>query len=169
MEKALGRRKYRISGSSGRGVTCESGRLDPRMDWWAADARWWRWMNDADDNLRLLREAGGNRPNLGALDSLLRRFCRFCEVYTDRSRYLCHTKHAGEGPQGSKTVKLVELCARWASARSRPARRRPRGRIERAWVQFGAFYLPELEPQRSTKYRSESLSGEQDLISGDSP
>jgi hypothetical protein len=92
-------------------------------------------LDDADGRILYGRffAQEGTASTFAALESVLRNFGRFCELYTDRGSHFCHTEQAGEGPaeeqNGQVTRALRTLGIRQILARSPQAR----GRSERAF------------------------------------
>lgn len=75
----------------------------------------------------------GTLSTMEALQHIVTRYGRFCELYTDRGSHFCRTSHADEGPdieqQGQVTRALKALGIRQILARSPEAR----GRSERCF------------------------------------
>jgi transposase len=92
-------------------------------------------LDDADGRLLYARfvEEEGTRSTLEALESVLTRHGRFCELYHDRGSHFCRTSKAGEGPDevqdGQVSRVLRALGIRQIFAHSPQAR----GRCERAF------------------------------------
>jgi hypothetical protein len=92
-------------------------------------------LDDADGRILFARffEQEGTRSTLVALQHVLLRWGRFCELYTDRGSHFCLTTKSEAGPdpvqQGQVTRALRTLGIRHILARSPEAR----GRSERAF------------------------------------
>jgi hypothetical protein len=92
-------------------------------------------MDDADGHILFAAfvPQEGTMPTLQALYAVLKRFGRFCELYTDRGAHFCTTTHAGMGPDELQNAQvgraLRALGIRHILARSPQAR----GRSERAF------------------------------------
>lgn len=92
-------------------------------------------LDDADGRILFARffAQEGTQSTLLAIRHVLRRFGRFCELYTDRGSHFCHTGKAGEGPdeeQSGQVARVLRaLGIRHILARSPEAR----GRSERAF------------------------------------
>ncbi len=92
-------------------------------------------LDDADGRILYGQffEQEGTASTFAALESVLRNFGRFCELYTDRGSHFCHTERAGAGPaeeqNGQVSQALRALGIRQILARSPQAR----GRSERAF------------------------------------
>ncbi len=92
-------------------------------------------MDDADGRIldaRFVPEEG-THSTLAALDHVLRRWGRFCELYTDRGSHFCRTSTAGAAPdeeQNGQVARVLKVLGiRHILARSPEAR----GRSERAF------------------------------------
>jgi hypothetical protein len=92
-------------------------------------------LDDADGRILFARffEQEGTRSTLTALNHVLLRWGRFCELYTDRGSHFCYTTKAEAGPDlvqpGQVARVLRTLGVRHILARSPEAR----GRSERAF------------------------------------
>jgi hypothetical protein len=92
-------------------------------------------LDDADGRILHARfvEQEGTVSTLAALQHVLVRWGRFCELYTDRGSHFCRTSKAGEAPdevqRGQVSRVLGQLGIRHILARSPEAR----GRSERAF------------------------------------
>jgi len=92
-------------------------------------------LDDADGKILYARfvPQEGTLSTFAALQHVLERYGRFCELYTDRGSHFCKTSEAGAGPdalqQGQVTRALRALGIRQILARSPEAR----GRSERAF------------------------------------
>ena len=92
-------------------------------------------LDDADGRILYARffPQEGTASTFAALDAVLRRYGRFCELYTDRGSHFCRTAAAGMGPDeeqnGQVAQALRALGIRQILARSPQAR----GRSERAF------------------------------------
>ncbi len=94
----------------------------------------------------------GTASTFAALEAVLRKFGRFCELYTDRGSHFCHTERVGEGPaeeqNGQVSQALRALGIRQILARSPQAR----GRSERAFGTIQGRLPQELRLNRITDY-----------------
>ena len=92
-------------------------------------------LDDADGRILYARfvEQEGSMSTFEALGAVLRRYGRFCELYTDRGSHFCRTAKAAQAPaeeqNGQVTQALRALGIRQILARSPQAR----GRSERAF------------------------------------
>jgi transposase InsO family protein len=92
-------------------------------------------LDDADGRILYAKffDQEGTLSTMAALEHVLRRHGRFCELYTDRGSHFCRTANAGEGPEevqnGQVTRALKTLGIKHIRARSPQAR----GRSERAF------------------------------------
>src|SRR5215469_11743030 len=73
----------------------------------------------------------GTASTFAALDGVLRRYGRFCELYTDRGSHFCRTEEAGQGPaeeqsgqvaQALRALGIKQILARSPQARGRSQR-----------------------------------------------
>lgn len=136
-EKAPARGKYRRKRER-RPMTGMLMHLDGSTHEWLRGQPKWDlmvMMDDADGRILYARfvPEEGTLPTLDALHHVLRRWGRFCELYTDRGSHFCRTSKAGKGPdllqQGQVSRVLKTLGIRHILARSPQAR----GRSERAF------------------------------------
>jgi transposase InsO family protein len=118
-------------------------------------------LDDADGRILYGRffAQEGTASTFAALESVPRRYGRFCELYTDRGSHFCRTEQVGEGPaeeqNGQVTQALRALGIRQILARSPQAR----GRSERAFGTLQGRLPQELRFNRITDYEaSQSLS-----------
>jgi transposase len=88
-------------------------------------------LDDADGRILFARfvEQEGNASTFQALHAVLRRFGRFCELYTDRGSHFCTTAKAGgaavtdgQVPRALKTLGIRQILARSPEARGRSER-----------------------------------------------
>lgn len=137
MAKAPGRGKHRRKRERRplRGMLLH---LDASTHTWLAGLPMWDLMvmlDDADGRILHARfvEQEGTVSTLAALQHVLVRWGRFCELYTDRGSHFCRTSKAGEAPdevqRGQVSRALEQLGIRHILARSPEAR----GRSERAF------------------------------------
>ncbi len=136
-EKSAGRGQYRRKRERRpmRGMMLH---MDASRHEWIAGLPMWDlnvMLDDADGRILDARFVPdeGTHSTLAALDQVLRRWGRFCELYTDRGSHFCRTSTAGAGPddeqQGQLARVLKVLGIRHILARSPEAR----GRSERAF------------------------------------
>ncbi len=123
-------------------------------------------LDDADGRMLYARffAQEGSASTFAALESVLRRFGRFCELYTDRASHFCHTGQAGQGPSdeqnGQVSQALRALGIRQILARSPQAR----GRSERAFGTIQGRLPQELRLNRITDYDAANRYLEQVFI-----
>jgi transposase len=135
VEKAPGRGKYRRKRER-RPMVGVLVHLDASRHLWIPGLPQWDLvvaLDDADGRILYARfvQEEGNASTFEALLAVLRRFGRFCELYTDRGSHFCTTAKAG-GPAtttGQVSRALKTLGIRQILARSPEAR----GRSERAF------------------------------------
>jgi transposase len=136
-EKGTGRGQYRRKRERRpmRGMMLH---LDASRHEWIAGLPMWDlnvMLDDADGRILYARfvPEEGTHSTLAALDHVLRRHGRFCELYTDRGSHFCRTSSASAGPddeqQGQVSRVLKVLGITHILARSPQAR----GRSERAF------------------------------------
>lgn len=137
VEKAPGRGKYRRRRERRpmRGMLVH---LDASTHRWIPGLPMWDLvvaLDDADGRILYARfvEEEGTLSTLLALEHVIVRFGRFCELYTDRGSHFCRTKKAGEAPDEENPTQvgrvLKVLGIRHIKARSPEAR----GRSERCF------------------------------------
>ena len=123
-------------------------------------------LDDADGRMLYARcfEQEGTASTFAALESVLRRFGRFCELYTDRGSHFCRTDQVGEGPAGEQNGQVSQalraLGIRQILARSPQAR----GRSERAFGTIQGRLPQELRLHRITNYEAANRYLEQVFI-----
>jgi hypothetical protein len=131
--------------------------LDASMHQWIPELPMWDLviaLDDADGRALYARfvEQEGTRSTFAALSSVLGRFGRFCELYTDRGSHFGRTSQAGEAPdeiqhgQVSRALKLLGI--RQIFARSPEAR----GRSERCFGTLQGRLPQELRVAGITDY-----------------
>lgn len=137
VEKAPGRGRYRRQRERRpmRGMLLH---LDASRHEWIPGLPMWDLnvvLDDADGRILYAHfvPEEGTFSTLAALDHLLRRWGRFCELYTDRGSHFCRTTTAGEAPdaeQNGQVARVLKVLGiRHILARSPQAR----GRSERAF------------------------------------
>jgi hypothetical protein len=156
VEKAPGRGKYHRKRER-RPMVGMLVHLDASMHEWIRGLPMWDLvvaLDDADGRIlhaRLVKQEGV-ASTLEALEAVLRRYGRFCELYTDRGSHFCRTAKAGEPPaeeqNGQVTRALHVLGIRHIRARSPQAR----GRSERAFGTIQGRLPQELRLNRITTY-----------------
>jgi hypothetical protein len=111
-------------------------------------------LDDADGRIlyaRLVKQEGV-ASTLEALEAVLRRYGRFCELYTDRGSHFCRTAKAGAAPaeeQNGQVVRALHVLGiRHIRARSPQAR----GRSERAFGTIQGRLPQELRLNGITSY-----------------
>jgi hypothetical protein len=112
-------------------------------------------LDDADGRLLYAKfvEQEGTLSTLAALEYVLVRYGRFCELYTDRGSHFCRTPTAGHGPSTEGNLQVTRalktLGIRQILARSPEAR----GRSERAFGTIQGRLPQELRANDITDYR----------------
>jgi transposase len=111
-------------------------------------------LDDADGRILYARffAQEGTASTFAALEGVLRRYGRFCELYTDRGSHFCRTEAAGAGPDqeqnGQVAQALRALGIRQILAHSPQAR----GRSERAFGTLQGRLPQELRLHHITDY-----------------
>src|SRR5208282_2412153 len=67
-------------------------------------------LDDADGRMLYARcfEQEGTASTLAALESVLRRYGRFCELYTDRGSHFCRTAQVGQPPAEEQNGQVAQ-------------------------------------------------------------
>ncbi len=123
-------------------------------------------LDDADGRMLYARffVQEGTVSTFAALESVVRRYGRFCELYTDRGSHFCTTQDAGAGPDdeqnGQVSQALRALGIGHILARSPQAR----GRSERAFGTIQGRLPQELRLNRITNYADANRYLEQHFI-----
>jgi hypothetical protein len=113
-------------------------------------------LDDADGRILFARffAQEGTESTFAALEHVLRRQGRFCELYTDRASHFCRTTNAQDGPderqEGQVSRALRVLGIRQILARSPEAR----GRSERAFGTLQGRLPQELKLAGITDYEA---------------
>ena len=125
-------------------------------------------LDDADGRILYARffAQEGSASTFAALESVVRRYGRFCELYTDRGSHFCTTRDAAAGPDaeqnGQVSQALGALGIRQILARSPQAR----GRSERAFGTIQGRLPQELRLNRITNYADANRYLEEHFIAG---
>ena len=97
-------------------------------------------LDDADGGMLYARffAQEGTASTFAALESVVRRYGRFCELYTDRGSHFCTTKEAGAGPdrESQWPSQPGPSCARHRSNPG-PLAASPRAQRARLWHHSG--------------------------------
>src|ERR1017187_2204857 len=123
-------------------------------------------LDDADGRILYGRFCAqeGTASTFAALESVLRRYGRFCELYTDRGSHFCRTAQVGQPPaeeqNGQVAQALRALGIRQILARSPQAR----GRSERAFGTIQGRLPQELRINRIANYDAANRYLEQVFI-----
>jgi hypothetical protein len=153
-EKAPGRGKYRRKRER-RPMVGMLVHLDASTHEWIEGLPKWDLvvaLDDADGRILFARfvEQEGVASTMEALDHVVSRYGRFCELYTDKGSHFCHVETAGEEPEQSGHVSraLRMLGIRHILANSPQAR----GRSERAFGTIQGRLPQELASERIGDY-----------------
>ena len=123
-------------------------------------------LDDADGRILYGRffPQEGTASTFAALEGVLRRWGRFCELYTDRGSHFCRTEQAQQGPAAEQNGQVAQalraLGIRQILARSPQAR----GRSERAFGTIQGRLPPELRVNQIADYAAANRYLEQVFI-----
>jgi transposase len=123
-------------------------------------------LDDADGRILYARffAQEGSASTFAAIEAVVRRYGRFCELYTDRGSHFCTTTEAAAGPDaeqnGHVSQALRALGIRHILARSPQAR----GRSERAFGTIQGRLPQELRVNKITNYADANRYLEQQFI-----
>ena len=143
--------------------------LDASTHEWIAGVPMWDLvvaLDDADGRILYAHffAQEGTASTFAALESVVRHYGRFCELYTDRGSHFCTTKDAAAGPDpeqnGQVSQALRALGIGQILARSPQAR----GRSERAFGTIQGRLPQELRLKRITNYADANRYLEQHFI-----
>jgi hypothetical protein len=137
VEKAAGRGKYHRKRER-RPMVGMLVHLDASMHEWIAGLPMWDLvvaLDDADGRILHARlvEQEGVASSLEALEAVLRRYGRFCELYTDRGSHFCRTAKAGEPPAEEQNGQVARVLHVLGITHIRARSPQARGRSERAF------------------------------------
>lgn len=92
-------------------------------------------LDDADGRILYARffEQEGTASTMAALEYVLVRYGRFCELYTDRGSHFCRTSTAGEGPDAEQNGQVSRALRILGINHIRARTPQARGRSERAF------------------------------------
>jgi hypothetical protein len=92
-------------------------------------------LDDADGRILYARfwEQESTLSTMAALEHVLTKHGRFCELYTDRGSHFCQTTHAGEGPDEIQNGQVPRALRTLGIKHIRALSPQARGRGERAW------------------------------------
>ena len=108
-------------------------------------------LNDHGVDARLVKQEGV-ASTLEALEAVLRRHGRFCELYTDRGSHFCRTAKAGEGPAEEQNGQVVRALGVLGITHIRARSPQARGRSERAFGTIQGRFPQELRLNGITSY-----------------
>jgi len=93
-------------------------------------------LDDADGRLLYVRffPQEGTASTFAALDGVLRRYGRFCELYTDRGSHFCRTAEAGMGPDSEQNGQVAQALRALGIGQILALSPQARGRSERAFL-----------------------------------
>jgi hypothetical protein len=156
VEKAPGRGRYHRKRER-RGMVGMLVHLDASTHEWIAGLPMWDLvvaLDDADGRILHARfvEQEGVASTFEALEAVLRRYGRFCELYTDRGSHFCRTAKAGGPPAEEQNGQLVRALKALGIAHIRARSPQARGRSERAFGTIQGRLPQELRLNRITSY-----------------
>src|SRR6201993_4925833 len=111
-------------------------------------------LDDADGRIlhaRLVQQEGVP-STLEALEAVLRRYGRFCELYTDRGSHFCRTAKAGEPPADEQNGQVARALHVLGITHIRARSPQARGRSERAFATIQGRLPQELRLNGITNY-----------------
>jgi hypothetical protein len=111
-------------------------------------------LDDADGRILYARffEQEGTLSTMAALEHVLTRYGRFCELYTDRGSHFCRTSHAGEGPDEEQNGQVTRVLKTLGIRHIRALSPQARGRSERAWRTLQDRLPKEMRSEGITTY-----------------
>ena len=114
---------------------------------------WWR-LDDADGRMLYARffAQEGTASTFAALEGVVRRYGRFCELYTDRGSHFCTTREAGAGPDAEQNGQVSQALRALGIGQILARSPQARGRSERAFGTLQGRLPQELRLNRITNY-----------------
>lgn len=94
----------------------------------------------------------GTASTFAALESVVRRYGRFCELYTDRGSHFCTTKDAGAGPDAEQNGQVSQALRALGIGQILARSPQARGRSERAFGTLQGRLPQELRLNRIANY-----------------
>lgn len=113
-------------------------------------------LDDADGRMLYARfwDQEGTLSTMAALEHVLTRYGRFCELYTDRGSHFCRTTHAGEGPDEVQNGQVARALKLLGIKHIRALSPQARGRSERAWRTLQDRLPKEMRSEGITSYEA---------------
>jgi transposase len=111
-------------------------------------------LDDADGRMLYARffVQEGTASTFAALESVVRCYGRFCELYTDRGSHFCTTQDAGAGPDDEQNGQVSQALRALGIAHILARSPQARGRSERAFGTIQGRLPQELRLNRITNY-----------------
>jgi transposase len=111
-------------------------------------------LDDADGRMLYARFCAqeGTASTFAALDAVVRRYGRFCELYTDRGSHFCTTRDAGAGPDDEQNGQVSQALRALGIGQILARSPQARGRSERAFGTIQGRLPQELRLNRITNY-----------------
>jgi hypothetical protein len=113
-------------------------------------------LDDADGRILYAKffEQEGTLSTMAALEHVLTRHGRFCELYTDRGSHFCRTGHAGEAPDEVQNGQVARALKTLGIKHIRAMSPQARGRSERAWRTLQDRLPKEMRSEGVTSYEA---------------
>jgi transposase len=111
-------------------------------------------LDDADGRMLYARFCAqeGTASTFAALEAVVRRYGRFCELYTDRGSHFCTTRDAGAGPDDEQNGQVSQALRALGIGQILARSPQARGRSERAFGTIQGRLPQELRLNRITNY-----------------
>jgi transposase len=111
-------------------------------------------LDDADGRILYARcfAQEGSASTFAALEAVVRRYGRFCELYTDRGSHFCTTRDAAAGPDAEQNGQVSQALRALGIAHILARSPQARGRSERAFGTIQGRLPQELRLNRITNY-----------------
>ena len=111
-------------------------------------------LDDADGRILYARffPQEGTASTFAALDGVVRRYGRFCELYTDRGSHFCRTAEAARGPDEEQNGQVAQALRALGIGQILARSPQARGRSERAFGTIQGRLPQELRLHQVTDY-----------------
>jgi len=123
-------------------------------------------LDDADGRILYARffAQEGSTSTFAALESVVRRYGRFCELYTDRGSHFCTTRDAAAGPDAEQNGQVSQALRALGIGQILARSPQARGRSERAFGTIHGRLPQELRLNRITNYAAANRYLEEHFI-----
>jgi len=123
-------------------------------------------LDDADGRILYARffAQEGSASTFAALESVVRRYGRFCELYTDRGSHFCTTRDAAAGPDAEQNGQVSQALRALGIGQILARSPQARGRSERAFGTIQGRLPQELRLNRITNYAAANRYLEEHFI-----